>query len=534
MGPQEENKREKRGAVTPLRAWLTHPDRLIIAWCVVFFLCMIPSLNNSYPYMGDESFYTVSAMNMIQRGEPLAPFYFGEYRFNKPILAYWVVMGSYYLFGFSMWSGRVPFLLVAVLTLLVTYRLAFLLFEDRSKALLSAVILSATYNFVSFSRIAITDPLLTFFCLLAILFFVQMIRFPERTRFHATCGAVCVGLAVMTKGPVGLFPWFAALGTLLLFRTPDRRRSMLALLSPLNVLIVAAMVSPWYVYIAANYPQAFAGSMHTEAGILLQIFDLPGLGRRFLYYSLGIIVLGFPFTAAALYVMLKKRALPGSYLSLLLVYLLGSTAFFVLFTNVFKERYLLMVFPPGSIVLADILYGPRWRSWLKIAMVVFLVQASAFALYPVVAREPLRELVATWKQGCSGTLGFVLQNRKFVGWCRLFAHDENIAPAETADFLIIAEEYQAQYAGWRVVRSAPQRKSLRFKNGKFEIRKRIFLLIEAEHPEATGYQGVSRMHFLGVIPGLTGENVLYRMDDLPRVGRGPPLAQLSTGTTFPL
>ena len=94
---------------------------------------MLPNLNNSHPSQGDETFYTVSAMNMIDRGEYLAPFYAGEHRFNKPILTYWIAVSAYKLFGASMWSARVPILLLACLTIFTTYRCALFTLGDSRK-----------------------------------------------------------------------------------------------------------------------------------------------------------------------------------------------------------------------------------------------------------------------------------------------------------------------------------------------------------------------------------------------------------------
>lgn len=240
---------------------------------VLYFLLMLPNLNNSDPYRGDESFYTVSAVHMMETGEYLIPSYFGDERFNKPILNYWIVVAAYKLLGISMWSGRVPALVLACLTILITYRFGLLVLGDARKAVLAAAILTASPVFFTYSRVAMTDMPLVFLSSLAAMQYYQTLNDPLRSGRHALLGAIFSALAFMVKGPVGLIP----LGATVLYVLPaggNRWRLCRTIFRPACVLVFAVITVPWFVYALTLHRAAFAGDMHTELGTLWKTFSL--------------------------------------------------------------------------------------------------------------------------------------------------------------------------------------------------------------------------------------------------------------------
>ena len=62
-------------------------------------------------YHGDERYYTDAALRMIERHDPWTPVYAGgAARLNKPLLTYWLVIGTYVTAGVSLFLSRLPFL----------------------------------------------------------------------------------------------------------------------------------------------------------------------------------------------------------------------------------------------------------------------------------------------------------------------------------------------------------------------------------------------------------------------------------------
>ena len=453
------------------------PHAPVVALIVLFFILMLPNLNNSYPYQGDETFYTVSAMNMIDRGEYLSPSYAGEYRFNKPILTYWVAVSAYKLFGVSMWSARVPILLLACLTIFTTYRCALFTLGDRRKALLAAAMLASSPMFFSFSRVAMTEMVLVFFTVPAVLMFAKAMADCGQAARYSALGSAFVGLAFMTKGPVGLLPYAAALIHCSFSNRPEKRRLLSALVNPLNLAIVAAIAVPWYAYAASSHPAAFASDMGTESQTL---GDNPvvGLVKRLLFYGYTLAIYLFPFSLAGTLLTIKRRVLWSKSCAFIGTYIVIHCLTFILFVGVHKSRYLLPIVPLLCIVLADVLFPSGWKSWMKTAGTVLFLQAVFYAAHPFVAHEALRELTDKWKDGYSaaGTLGTTLEMKR-AGWCRLYANNRNIVAPEVADFLIIGDADLRQYAGWEIIGTAVQRSSPGWSQGKVSFKNVMFHLV---------------------------------------------------------
>jgi 4-amino-4-deoxy-L-arabinose transferase-like glycosyltransferase len=455
----------------------TRPHAPVVGLIGLFFLLMLPNLDNSYPYQGDETFYTVSALNMIDRGEYLAPFYDGEHRFNKPILTYWVATAAYLFLGAGMWSARVPILLLACLTIFTTYRFALFALGDGRKALLAAAMLASSPMFFSFSRIAMTEMILISLTVPAMFVFARLLEGAEHSRRRAALGTALVGLAFMAKGPVALIPYGAALIRGALLGRQGNGRVLSALLNPLNPAIFAAIVVPWYACVAASHPAAFAADVGAESHSLLK-FSLVGVGRRLLSYAGALATFVFPFFLAGAAVAVKKRTRLSPACSFIVTFILAHLSVFILFVGVYKSRYLLPVVPPLCIVLADTLFPYGWRRWLATAGAVLVLQAVFYAASPVFSGEPLRELTYLWRDrhSASGTLGVALDPKR-AGWCRLYAGNRGMAPPEKADFVIIEDANLPSYAGWSIVGTAKRNSSPRISQGGISVARQAFHLV---------------------------------------------------------
>lgn len=457
---------------------LLNVDFFIGAWIMLFALAMLPNLNNAYPLKGDESFYTVSAINMIERGEPLAPWYFGAYRFNKPILPYLVVAGSYLLFGISMWSARLMILVITCGMLFITYRCSVLLFKNKEKAVLATTFLSACYLCVGFARIAMTEPILTFFALCALYMYVSMFEHRSHLLFKGVLGALFTALAFMTKGPAGLFPLVSAIIYAAVSGEKDRRRLLWAIVNPLVLGIIVLIVTPWYLYIREMYPEVLQRNLQTEKGAFLNSFNPVKIIVRFLFYSGVLLLVHVPFTVAAAVAFIKKREQPRGGAIAYLLWFCGVYLFvFVFLVDMHKERYLTVIAPAVSMVAAAYLHSEKWKRWVKIACVVSMAQIMLYNCYPLFSHEALRALVRTWRTKHDGTLGLPLEP-KHAGWCRLYAHDKNVVTPDSAGFLIVADRDYDTYRRWKIVSTEKRLSSLHFKGGKPVLRYRVYHLLQ--------------------------------------------------------
>jgi len=132
-------------------------------------------------YRDDEVFYFKSTQEMVESGQILSPTYFGEGRFQKPILFYWLIILAYKVFGFGWFSARIISVLFASLSVCVTWVLAGRLF-DKKVAWLSSVVLMTIPLFFRHAKNAVPDMALNFFIVLSCYFVIVFAEDPKNSR----------------------------------------------------------------------------------------------------------------------------------------------------------------------------------------------------------------------------------------------------------------------------------------------------------------------------------------------------------------
>ena len=222
------------------------PGALLLASISLFFV----NLGGSSIWDANEAFYVETPREMIERGDFVVPFFNDEPRLNKPVLSYWIVAGLYQSFGVSIAVQRFGIAVGAVLIIACAFCLGWLVDDRPAKgglyitALIAAVGLAADPRFVMFSRRIFIDIWITAFMALTLTLFALSERFPQRRRVLLILMYVCVGLGVLTKGPIALLlPALVFVVYLALQRELRRLRDMMI---PAGALIVLAIVLPWY------------------------------------------------------------------------------------------------------------------------------------------------------------------------------------------------------------------------------------------------------------------------------------------------
>jgi 4-amino-4-deoxy-L-arabinose transferase-like glycosyltransferase len=211
-----------------------------------------------------ESRYAEIPRQMLNQGRLLLPVLHGEPYLDKPPLLYWLVMGSYALFGIHDWAARLVPGLAGALTVLVTYWWGRRLVGERA-GLCGALVLCLSAGFVYRQRMLNMDSLL---CLevTAALASAHVALIPlgssskgegekrVRQRWWLLSAAAC-GLGLLTKGPVAL----------VLIATP---LVLYTFLEPRCVrpswrdgawfaLLAVGLAAPWYIAVMRQVP-AFA------------------------------------------------------------------------------------------------------------------------------------------------------------------------------------------------------------------------------------------------------------------------------------
>ncbi len=150
-----------------------------------------------------EVFFAESAREMLASGRYATPYYLGHPFFDKPILTYWFIAASFRVFGISRTAARVPSVVAAILTILLTaFGTAGI--AGRRAGVAAACVLASSYVFFYQASLSMSDMCLTLFCALTVALLFAGNRDAGRRTLLWWLASVSCALAVLTKGPIGL------------------------------------------------------------------------------------------------------------------------------------------------------------------------------------------------------------------------------------------------------------------------------------------------------------------------------------------
>jgi 4-amino-4-deoxy-L-arabinose transferase-like glycosyltransferase len=198
----------------------------------------------------DEATYAQVARESLARGSFLDLTWNGEPYLKKPPLLFWLIAGSFSLFGESEFAARLPSVIFGTGTVLLLYAFARPV-AGRAGATLAALFPFTFYFFVARGgRECATDAPLLFFITLALFAFD---RARTRRSWLAIAGAAC-GLALLSKGLAGAIPSIAA--ALAVAVVPAFRVVGLSGLAAIGA-TAGAVVAPWLAYQLASQRDLF-------------------------------------------------------------------------------------------------------------------------------------------------------------------------------------------------------------------------------------------------------------------------------------
>jgi 4-amino-4-deoxy-L-arabinose transferase-like glycosyltransferase len=452
--------------------------QFVFVWLLLYAVLIGLTLNNTRPYQGDESYYITSSIHMLQTGNFLAPVYFGNFRFQKPILPYWMTMLGYKIFGIRLWSGRIIFFGLAGGLLLLLYKFALLVVPDRQFALLNTLLLSSSTLFIEFSRVSMTDLPLTFFTTLALYNFYQALVSPDKLKRYYCLAFVSSGFACASKGFLGMLPVLVMLGYVLLVKPEPFKRYVLYLFHPLYLLVFAILAFSWYLYTALAYPHEFMQQVRIESAANVSSSLAPIVGHV-LFYVRVIFTYYLPFTAIAAYAYLKKRYVFPKHFLLVILYIVLSFLLLVLIVKRHKDRYLLIAFPQITLLISYLISQHHLDALAKkMAVVWTFLQLAVFLWYPFIVGTPVQDLIAYWQQHLSGDLTAYELPEREISWAQALSHGM-LQPYPTENgYVILDAKHLDHFKRYDVLQQAQLLQKIEFNNYTFTKRLRTFLLIK--------------------------------------------------------
>jgi 4-amino-4-deoxy-L-arabinose transferase-like glycosyltransferase len=373
---------------------------------------------------GNEAVEAVFLQQMVEHGHWLFPLDNGSEPMYKPPLFHWTTAAIDRAAGIrkvTAFNLRLPSALYATAGAALTMGFA-LSIMSAEPALLSGLIIAASYEYISQGRIGRVDMTLTFFTTLSLFSFlwwlgaleeIESRRARRRQMVLHYLLAASLGLGVLAKGPVGAILPGLAIGLLLVLE--KRWRELRKLLSPFPVVFGAVIASSWYSACLIGSRYSFL-SRQIGSENLGRFFGT--LGRMpFGYYLQPLLLNGGPISLLipiAVVTALTRPHWQGvdgrrsgdaadrvlDSVRLLAIFWIVTVVFFELAAYK-RKAYLLPLWPPSAILLAWWTYRiamPRWGR----SVVVALVTTCAVMIVANFFFIPWREV-----HDCGGKLSMI-------------------------------------------------------------------------------------------------------------------------------
>jgi len=300
----------------------------------------------------------LTALEMVRNGNWLIPTMNGHFYIDKPPMLYWLMVISAKLFqSTSEWVFRLPSAFSALTICALLFR-SVKKYLNRDVAILAILILATSLSFTDRAHQAEIEILLTLFCFAANLFFLDY--YISGKTIFLWLSYLCIGLAILTKGPVALVFFVPALVVFGFLKRSARIKDGL-LFWPGWLLMLTIGIS-WYVAI-----------WFSEAGPLLRqviqidIVDksIGGLSDSKPFYTYIVNLLGIfaPWTLLLIFRAKKVRLLFKDQFT---TYFTLQTIIPLLIMSMIASKhnkYVLPMFPVLAVCLA--IYLRDFYDWLK-------------------------------------------------------------------------------------------------------------------------------------------------------------------------
>ncbi len=309
----------------------------------------------------DEGSNAEAAREMLETGDWISPTLNYEPRYAKPAFVYWLISGSYTLWGINEFSARFPSALSGLCVMLLQYAFVYR-WCGAPVAWLASVMLLLNMEFLGINRLVLTDPELVVCTTLAGYSFWQALHHEHHRWWWFTVFYLALGFGMLVKGPVGII--IPLVGVIPYVTLTRQWGTFWQKGFPLvGIVLVTAVAAPWYVMMFQIHGEAYwSAAQANTTGRFLN--PMEGHGGTLFFYVPVVLVGFFPWSAflpSMVYYTLKQwkahwqgRELVsqeqqlGFFLSLWVVGLL----LFFTFSATRLPHYIYPAFPASAVLVA--------------------------------------------------------------------------------------------------------------------------------------------------------------------------------------
>ena len=243
------------------------PVRHFLFVCLIALAAIVhlATIGWSDLYNHTEGQYAGAAREMIESHQLLWPTNDGLPRLPKPPLLYWLIIGSFKVFGIHAAAARLPIALAMIALVALTFMIAERL-SDYRRGFVAGLIYLCCGGTAILGRVLMPEPLFSAFITAAIL--CAVIGYQRRGRGWWFLGFwICCALACLTKSLLGLiYPLAIFLLLSVFFR--EARMRFIRLFHWAYLAIFIGLVAPWYIVTELHFP-----------GFLRQLIIIEWLGH---------------------------------------------------------------------------------------------------------------------------------------------------------------------------------------------------------------------------------------------------------------
>ena len=344
---------------------------------VAALLILLPG-NNLIPLIDrDEPRFAQATREMMQRHEWVVPYFNNDYRFDKPVLIYWMMRPVYRILGCNEFAARLPSVLSTILLLWIVLKMGRRWFSLRT-GFFAAFGLLTCFQMLMHGRSAVADmPMIAMTALAQYAAFELLHSEGEKYPWgwfwllYLACG-----IGFLAKGPVVMIVpllSFLTLRWILWRKKMPWRRLRIGLGLPISLALIGAWGIPALVKTHGEY---------WTVGMYTHVFErgwdtFDGHAAFFLYYVVIAIVSLFPWIALAgdgIAVLRRNWSEKNAFLVAWLV----STYVLFSFYMTKLPHYVMPAFPALFLILGQTaepgFVSPKWgRIWFRLVIGLGLV-----------------------------------------------------------------------------------------------------------------------------------------------------------------
>jgi 4-amino-4-deoxy-L-arabinose transferase-like glycosyltransferase len=282
---------------------------VLAAWLVVCLVLFV-SLGAAPLTDLDEGAFSEATREMMVRGDFISPWLLDAPRFDKPVLIHWLQMAAFSVTGFTSYGARLPSALMGLIWVGGIAGWAYMIAgrvmpHARIQVYGWAVLIGGTcLGIPAMARAATADATLNAFLVLTLLFVWRALwplKESESGRFWFRLAAVCVGLGLLTKGPIAvLVPAAASLIGASLCGTAQLKRWLRLAFDPMAWGLVLIIATPWYALQFQAQGMAFVNGFLGLHNLGRFTSTMHGFSAGPLYYPTWMLIASLPWTVPLL------------------------------------------------------------------------------------------------------------------------------------------------------------------------------------------------------------------------------------------